>query len=1352
MTKARLLLAAMLLSLFSISASSQCDFTEVIATSTTGGWGYEMNWTLVDENDEEVGGFVGVNDDETTEQTLCLEDGCYTLFANDTYGDGWNGGSVEFDIDAEIVFFEMTSGSDEAIAFGVNMEGCIVVIWGCTDPEAINYNPLATDDDGSCSSIEDILAEQSITFMLESGPKDNRINWALQNRGMPNANDEFDSEEEFIQMYQEGLLEAFTPGSPIAKVPFAQYHEFFNLQTWWWPDAPSTETGWNWTLLKGMRDEYFLPWADDEHGWATLFSTSKWGGGGGAGVQPETRTGDGLMYGMEWETLLHEFCHTMPQIPDEYSASGTWSGGQCWEGPNTSPDMVRDSIPWRLWIDEETPLPTPYIDEHLNTIGAFEGALTNYFGCHRPTARGCYMGAGGFGDGYGQDLCTPCVQRTICLLYRYVNVIENPLPDTEFFTVTGNETITFSADIVKPEPNTQHYRWLLNGQVIAEDVEEVEVSFGNCESYTLILEVEDLTDLVRWDPLYDHIYPKPFQSHTWTIEQTDIDDYSLYAEATVTSADCTGDNNGEVGFEIGGGVPGYMIFLDGEEVSNPHTGLASGDAAYWVVDDNGCGVQVLETVGQDELLWASVCTVHDGQNWTAFADFQGYDEVEFLWSDGTDEQTTDGLSNGDHWLQVTTADGCMIQEDFSLSTPGAPLEVTAFVLPSSTEENNGRIDLTVAGGIPPYTVEWIDRPVVDLTYPDENQIQVSGYNWDHLPEMAFDDDLDTKWLHWVEQDAWISFEFEGYQIVTMYSMTSGDDVEERDPKDWVFEGSNDGANWTVIDERFDEDFPERRQRKLYLTDNNTPFLFYRFWVNENSGDDTIQLQELEFMGASIDGELEYNPAAEGLFNRLDLPPGTFTYVVRDANDNCVIESVNIEAYQSYVADGLVVVQDGPCSVKIEEPIDGFDYFWLSDEAGTEILGMGDSFSPPAYGNYWVAALDESNDGLSSNRPGFAVTMPDSPDIVEVSEGVLGVDNPDSDLIYRWYTEDCGGDYVHEGETYEPGTTPEQYYVASWWAEPFPDPIDPTDVDGLMVRMDAADLDGDGEIDEPRPETSSLYGWDFSEGGGSWNEGSWFALRGNHQNGLGVADFATMWLQCFQPAFEDYSTIVLAYHENELSWEGSAPFYGLSDRFPFSASENQLYSDDVDITTLNGITMLNGELVDPMETANPFEFCIHAQTFTESAGWTDCTHTHWEGMLGEALFYEDELSEEDLVGISEFLRKKWISTADLESVRTCVNWNGTDIGIATVKTGQSGLVIYPNPYNSSSVAMVSLPNAQDFSLTLVSTNGQVIEQAQFNGEKTFVSLSPWMEGLAQGVYMIVVKTESGIHWAERVVVR
>jgi hypothetical protein len=1335
-------LTLLLVASLSHLATAQCDDTEVHITTTTAAWGAEVSWTLLDGSEITIASFQADADNSTYDTTLCLPDACYTLNAMDSYGDGWNGGSASITIGGEVLEYTLEEGEEGFFAFGVNTPGCEIEIHGCTDPTAVNYNPLATVDDGSCMSIPEILDQQSITMLLESGLKDNRINWAIQNRGMPNPGNAFTDEAQFVGMLQDSLVPTFTPGNILEKEPYARYRNFFNLSAWWWPDAPSQETGWSWAILKGIRDLHFLPWADEDHGWATLFSISRTGGGGGAGVQPETRTGDGLMFGVGWETLLHEFGHTMPQVPDEYTASGEWSGGDCWESANTTRFTIRDSIPWRKWIEPETQLPTPYNGANLNNIGAFEGALTNYFGCHRPTARGCYMGAGGFGWGYGQDLCPPCRQRVVCHLYKYVDVIENPVPATDEVEVTGNTTLTFSADIIKPEPNTQVYTWLLNGKVIARGTEEISVNFSSCDTYELTLTVEDTTNWVRYDAHFDDIYPRPFESHTWRIEQTDVDSYDLLAIPSATHADCSGIANGSVAFGFSGGEGPYEVFWNGSSVGTAHTDLPPGIYEYWAIDDNGCGVEASATLEALPPLEVDLCTAFDDQ-WSVSVSTSGYlvEDLSYQWSTGANTAEVTGLADGAYTLSVTTADGCTIEQDLDLEAAQEPLTVNAEYFTTSTEENTGAIYLTVTGGRPDYKVFWYEKTVQDLTAPGGASM-ASGHNFGHLPEYAFDDDPFTKWLQLGGSDLWLSYYFPEGRTIQHYTVTSGDDVPGRDPTDWRLEGSMNGVDWETIDTRQDIDFPQRRQQKGFQISNENAYSYYRFYIAANSGADAVQLQELEFIGLDPDEDWQYNPAADNQTVRRELPAGAYRYRVKDQNHSCAEEDLLVETAAAFVASNLRVVQESSCQVAIETPQTGMAYYWLADEQASEILAIGSSFQPPAPGNYWVAAVQQTTGLMSRNRPGFSVTMPAQPVVSEVEEGTLGVENPDLDLIYYWYDQSCGGTPVHEGTTFIPGPEAMDYWVAAWWAAPFPEPINPMQIPGLMVRMDASDLNGDEQTDDPAPVSSSLYNWAFTPENG-WQSDNWFAFRGNQQNGLGIADFATIWFQCIQEGFSGYQTVVMAYEENALSWRGSAPFFGLSEVMPYSAAPaERLYAEDTPGTTLNGQTYLNGKAVNPMAIANPMEFSVLAQTFTEPAGWTDCTDTHWEGSIGELLFYEGALSEAQLTGISEYLRQKWISTADLESVRTGVSWDGMNTRTLE-RTSSVALQVTPNPATDHATLLVNGLGQEVVTLSLNATTGQRLFQKQVDASQQPISLDDWMQQIHSGFFILTVRTENGL---------
>jgi predicted alpha-1,2-mannosidase len=107
-----------------------------------------------------------------------------------------------------------------------------------------------------------------------------------------------------------------------------------------------------------------------------------------------------------------------------------------------------------------------------------------------------------------------------------------------------------------------------------------------------------------------------------------------------------------------------------------------------------------------------------------------------------------------------------------------------------------------------------------------------------------DGDLGTKWLAF-DTKGWVRAKLDAPLAITKYSVTSANDVPERDPKDWVLEGSADGETWTAVDTRTGEQFADRGVTKVYEIADPRPYLYYRFNVTANNGAPIVQVAELQ---------------------------------------------------------------------------------------------------------------------------------------------------------------------------------------------------------------------------------------------------------------------------------------------------------------------------------------------------------------------------------------------------------------------------------------------------------------------------------------------------------------------------
>jgi len=110
-----------------------------------------------------------------------------------------------------------------------------------------------------------------------------------------------------------------------------------------------------------------------------------------------------------------------------------------------------------------------------------------------------------------------------------------------------------------------------------------------------------------------------------------------------------------------------------------------------------------------------------------------------------------------------------------------------------------------------------------------------------------DNNMYTKYLTF-NNTTWVQYHIPGGAVASQYALTSANDAPERDPKDWTLEGSNDGANWTILHSVTNQLFPNRHKTLTYGFENTTAYTYYRLNVTANRGASIMQLAELQIFG------------------------------------------------------------------------------------------------------------------------------------------------------------------------------------------------------------------------------------------------------------------------------------------------------------------------------------------------------------------------------------------------------------------------------------------------------------------------------------------------------------------------
>ncbi|MBK8558147.1 MAG: T9SS type A sorting domain-containing protein [Lewinellaceae bacterium] len=156
------------------------------------------------------------------------------------------------------------------------------------------------------------------------------------------------------------------------------------------------------------------------------------------------------------------------------------------------------------------------------------------------------------------------------------------------------------------------------------------------------------------------------------------------------------------------------------------------------------------------------------------------------------------------------------------------------------------------------------------------------------------------------------------------------------------------------------------------------------------------------------------------------------------------------------------------------------------------------------------------------------------------------------------------------------------------------------------------------------------------------------------------------------------------------------------------------------------------------------FCVLGSVFTApSTASIFYTDTHWEGKVGELLFFDHDLSDAQMKGVSEFLRQKWISTADLMSPKLKYHWPGTtrleeDVPENTFVT------MYPNPV--SGTLFLERSDSEALQVEIYNAEGKLFRSKIWNGTKQLEDVSD----LPSGFYWIRFRGVGGMEQVARFV--
>jgi hypothetical protein len=303
-----------------------------------------------------------------------------------------------------------------------------------------------------------------------------------------------------------------------------------------------------------------------------------------------------------------------------------------------------------------------------------------------------------------------------------------------------------------------------------------------------------------------------------------------------------GNNYGNKALPIASATASYWVKL--ERIGNVITGYLSPDGTNWAATDVGRIDGPLPDTIYAGLVVASVA--NGTLNTSTFSN------VQITGGDGGAPAAIPAApatllaEPGDgavplRWQQSFGATGYAVLR--ATSSGGPYTTIAANVAGSSyidTSVANGTtyyyaITATNAAGTSANSPEDSATPVHPLVHVATGGTPNDSRNNAANAGNAFDRNSGTEWFYSGVM-GWLQYDLGHAETVQRYTVVSSFDKIGRDPKDWQFQGSNDGVAWTTLDTQAGQAFANRFQQNSYTVASPGAYRWYRLNITSNNGD------------------------------------------------------------------------------------------------------------------------------------------------------------------------------------------------------------------------------------------------------------------------------------------------------------------------------------------------------------------------------------------------------------------------------------------------------------------------------------------------------------------------------------
>ncbi len=214
---------------------------------------------------------------------------------------------------------------------------------------------------------------------------------------------------------------------------------------------------------------------------------------------------------------------------------------------------------------------------------------------------------------------------------------------------------------------------------------------------------------------------------------------SLTLTAANAAATTCGQNNGAVDLNTSGGTGPFIFSYNGQNTNNPNLeNLSVGDYSVIVTDGNNCTAEVSFTIAENPATVLSVASQNDASCNNANGNFTislAGGQAPFTFAINgtvTESLVFSNLTAGTYEVSVTDANNCSDVISVTLSDTNPPNLSVAQLTMATCGQDNGTADLTVSGGMLPFTFSYngqnFDNPNLANLSPGNYTVTVSDVN------------------------------------------------------------------------------------------------------------------------------------------------------------------------------------------------------------------------------------------------------------------------------------------------------------------------------------------------------------------------------------------------------------------------------------------------------------------------------------------------------------------------------------------------------------------------------------------------------------------------------------------------